>query len=281
MDAPAVEDETRTSRAESHMSSRAKVFLVTGGAQGIGFAVASRLVRDGWRGVMSDVKEGVVDIGRRVAAAEGVSEDRVVGCIADTGDEDATTAAYDLVMRTHGRLDCVVANAGTGTPYRDVADLDPAEFDRVLRTNLRGVFLTVRAGAAIMRRSRSGSIVTISSVMWQRPVAGEAAYNASKAGIVALTHAVALEMAPYGVRVNSIAPGAVLTEMHLEDARIRADETGTSLESVLAGDAREIPLGRIGDPEDIAAVVAFLASDDAAFVTGATIDVNGGYVMRF
>lgn len=255
--------------------------LITGAAAGVGAGVARRLARDSWRCQLVDIRESVHETASRIAEESGLGVDSIFATVADVSDADAVERSVAESVARFGGLDVAVANAGVGSDFADVVDISVEEFDRIVRVNLRGTFLTCRAAGRVMRSTGHGSIVTISSVMWERAVPGEAAYNATKAGIVAFTQSLALEMAPYGIRVNCIAPGAMATEMHWEDARRRAARDQVPYEQVLASDLDEIPLRRFGTGDDIGGVIAFLASDDASYITGQVIDVNGGLMTRF
>ena len=151
---------------------------------------------------------------------------------------------------------------------------------KIVDVNYRGVFLTCKYAGRVMREQGSGNIITVSSIFGQEPYPRVAAYSGSKAGVIALTLAFALEMAPHNVRVNTIAPGYMATEMQWEGLRQRADHAGISFEEERQRVWDLVPLGRHGTPEDMGALVAFLASDDAAYITGVTLGLAGGVVRR-
>jgi NAD(P)-dependent dehydrogenase (short-subunit alcohol dehydrogenase family) len=183
----------------------------------------------------------------------------------------------DRAVNAIGGVDVLVNNAGIGGPDTDIADTSLAEFRRVLDVNLTGTFLMCRAAATVMIGQGSGGvIVNVGSVFGQQGVAGGAGYCASKAGVALLTHSLALELAPYGIRANTIAPGNMATEMHWDELRSRAARSGTTFDEQVAMVRSVIPLGRHGTGGDIAGVVAWLVSPDAGYVTGQTIGVNGG-----
>jgi NAD(P)-dependent dehydrogenase (short-subunit alcohol dehydrogenase family) len=206
---------------------------------------------------------------------------RLAGALPVVGDvSDAAWVAGSVpeVIDRLGGLDLLVNNAGVGGPSTAVVDTSVQEFRRVIEVNLVGVFLMAKACAPALVGS-GGSIVNLGSIFGQQGVAGGAGYSASKGGVTLLTHSLALELAPHGVRVNTVAPGNMHTEMHLEDLRVHAAERGTSLEEEVERVRASVPLGRHGTPKDIAGAVVWLASPDASYVTGQTIGVNGGVLL--
>jgi NAD(P)-dependent dehydrogenase (short-subunit alcohol dehydrogenase family) len=247
-----------------------KTAVVTGGANGIGLGVARRLAAEGAAVWIADVDPNV----REMAASFGGE-----GIRCDVTDSAAVDAVVADVLARHGRLDVMVANAGIGGGAR-VADLSDDLFRRLLTTNLDGVFHACRAAARAMERQRSGSIVTVSSVFGRDAPAGSAAYGAAKAGVIAVTQALARELAPSGVRVNAVCPGHIMTDLYVAAVGRRAGASGRSAEAVFAEELGAVPLGRFGTPDDVAAVVAFLASDDAGYLTGQAINIDGGLQMR-
>ena len=245
------------------MSGEATVALVTGAGRGIGASVAARLARDGASVVVADVDEGAA---AAVAAAIGQP---AVPLQLDVRDRASFAAAVQLAVDELGRLDVVVNNAAL-TISRPFFEIDDAEWDDVLAVNLRGVFLGCQLAGAHMREQGRGRIVNLTSLAGQQGSTVKGAhYAASKAGILALTKSAARELAPYGVTVNAVAPAAI--EGPLVDA-LSADTRAALTDS--------IPVGRLGRPDEVAAVVSYLVSEEAAYVTGATFDVNGGAFMR-
>ena len=227
-----------------------RVALVTGGARGIGEAIARRLRDDGATVVVGDIVPGA-DIELDVRAATSFET-----VVAET-------------IQQHGSLDILVNNAAVAI-QRPFFEIDEAEWDEVLAVNLRGVFLGCRTAGRVMRDQGSGRIVNLSSLAGQAgSLVNGAHYSASKAGILALTKVVARELAPHGVTVNAVAPAAI-------DGPVMTTLPAEQVEGL----ARSVPVGRLGTAEEVAALVAFLASDEAAFITGATFDVNGGLLMR-
>lgn len=253
--------------------------LVTGAARGLGEGIARRLLQDGWAVLLTDITSEVSATAATLARESGVPEGRAVGLVADVANEAQVEHAIATALSTFGRLDLAVANAGIGGKEVDLIDLDPAEFDRIVSINLKGVYLTARAAGRIMREAREGVIVTISSIFGVQPYPRTAIYSATKAGVIALTRAFSLEMAPYNVRVNTIAPGYMATEMQWEGLRARAAQAGITFEEERQRVWEKVPLSRHGTPEEVGGVVAFLASADAAYITGATIGVHGGVIF--
>jgi len=248
-----------------------KVALVTGGGGAIGAAAAERLSGEGARVVVVDLDAERAEA--TTAALSGAGGD-AVAVVADVGDSAEAASAIELAVSRFGRLDVVFNNAGISGAPGPVYDLEVAEFDEVLRVNLRGVFLVLRASLrAMIAGGGGGAIVNMSSSMagWD-VLAGGSAYAASKHGVLGLTRTAALDAAPYGIRVNAVCPGVVETPLGIPDL---AD--GTSGRDRFAA---RIPLRRVGEPADVAAVVAFLASDDARHVTGASFLIDGGQTLQ-
>jgi len=244
-----------------------RVAIVTGGARGLGRGIAARLVRDGWAVVAADVREPEGD--------DGVD---TVAC--DVSNEGDVAAVVAHVIDRYGRLDALVNNAGIGGPSTTVADTDAYEFQRVLEVNLLGPFLVSRAAIPHLIAAGPGSaIVNIGSIFGQSGVARGAAYCASKGGIELLTQSLALELAPHGIRVNTVAPGNMLTDMHWEEIVLRAEEAGVDPDTMREQIRSSVPLGRHGTADDIAGAIAWLVGDDASYVTGQTISVNGGVLL--
>ena len=240
---------------------RGRAALVTGGGRGIGREIALELARAG-----ADVAVNYyLEPERAAATAADISAlgVRVAVIPGDVGDADDARRMIDEVVTRFGRIDILVNNAGTQTwaPFLEVTE---SEWDLVIRTNLTGCFLCTQAAARQMR-STGGVIVNIGSGCNKVPFPGLAAYTASKGGIEMLTRVAAVELGPYRIRVNCVAPGAV----EVERTRLESDDYAGTWGAVT-------PLGRIGEPADVARVVRFLASDDSAFVTGQTLWVDGG-----
>lgn len=250
------------------MPRSSRVVIVTGAAQGLGQAVCQRLAAEGWIVIGADV--------RSVGAPTSCTDD----VLCDVSDEASVADLMGGVIQRHGRLDAVVNNAGIGGPSDAVVDLDLEAFQQVLDVNLLGTFLVSRAAIPHLIDSAPGSaIVNFGSLFGQQGVDHGAAYCASKGAVTLLTHSLALEMAPLGIRVNTIAPGNMRTQMHLAEIDYRAREGGVSPTAMEETVRQGIPLGRHGTGEDIAGTVSWLLSPDSAYVTGQTISVNGGVLL--
>ncbi|TMJ22906.1 MAG: SDR family oxidoreductase [Alphaproteobacteria bacterium] len=239
--------------------------IVTGAAQGIGRAVALRLAAPGVQLALWDVKSDAVAETAKLCREKGAA---ARAHTVDVGDAAAVEAAVSTFERERGKPDGLVNNAGI-FPRARALDMDLAQWGEVLRVNLTGTFVAARAVAARMKDSGGGAIVNTASGRALAGAANGAHYSASKAGIIALTKSLALDWAAYGIRVNCIIPG-------LTDTAQPRVEMGDN--ELYAAGAR-IPMGRIGRPEDIAAVVAFLLSDDAGYMTGQSVAANGGAIM--
>ncbi len=252
--------------------------IVTGAARGLGERVAERLVRDGSPVALVDVSAAIEEAAARLGLLhEGAQTLALVG---DVSDERFCDAAVSATVSAFGGVDVLVNLAGIGGPGTPVTETSAADFRRVLEVNLVGTFLMSRSVARQFARQGGGrAIVNTSSILAQQAVMGDSGYAASKAGVALLGQVLALELAPLGVRVNTISPGNMATEMHFDYVRALAHERGTSFEEELEAVRRTIPLGRHGTGDDIAGAVAWLISDDAAYVTGQTIGVNGGVLL--
>lgn len=250
------------------MSFQGKTVIVTGAAKGIGRAIAARFAAEGARVVLADIDaaEGEAAAGAMRGSAHAA---RFLAC--DIGSSAAVAAFLDDVMAAEGRVDVLVNNAGI-IDSADFLDLAEADFDRVLRTNLKGAFLM---GQAVSRRmvtqvkagAAPGAIVNMSSVNAEFALPDHVAYSISKGGIAQLTKAMAISLAPHGIRVNAIGPGSIMTAML---------ETVMTDPSARRRILSRTPLGRLGSPEEIANVAVFLASDQASYITGQTIFADGG-----
>jgi NAD(P)-dependent dehydrogenase (short-subunit alcohol dehydrogenase family) len=244
-----------------------RVAIVTGAAQGIGRGIAERLSHEGAQVVVADIDR---QRGQQTADTLAEGGERSLFVYTDVTDETAVADLVNETLRIFGRVDILVNNAG-GAPRRAFTDLSIADWRGLLDLNLTSIFLCCQQALPHLRKNTGASIVNIASLHAYLTVQGLSAYAAAKGGVVALTRSMALEFAP-AVRVNAIAPGVIETEAWFK-----------SVEDVEAARQHRLkfhPLGRLGQPADIAAGVAFLAGEDAAFITGVTLSVDGGLTTQ-
>ena len=241
-----------------------KVALVTGAASGIGLAIARKFAESGATVIVADIneasaKEAAADIG-----------DTAFGAAADVSDPDSMTALVENVLREHGRLDIAVNNAGIGGDSAPTGEYPLDAWRKVISVNLDGVFYSMRAEIPALLTSGGGSIINIGSILSSVGFAQSSAYVAAKHGVVGLTKSAAIEYATSGIRVNAVGPGFIETPL-LSDPKNA---------ELVKGIAALHPVQRLGQPEEIAALVAFLASDDASFITGSYYTADGGYTAQ-
>ena len=238
-----------------------KIAIVTGGGQGIGRAIAEKLAGEGATVVVADLAEQNAN-----QTAEGLPG--AVAMRVDVTDRQGVQAMADQVMQLFGRVDVLVNNAGwdKASPF---VDSEPDDWDRAIAVNLYGVLHTCKAVLPIMAAQGSGAVVNLGSDAGRVGSSGEAVYSAAKGGVIAFTKSLAREMARHQIRVNCVCPGPT-------DTALFASFAGPKLREALT---KAIPFRRLGQPADVANVVAFLASDEAAFVTGQTVSVSGGLTM--
>ena len=249
------------------MSSTGRVAVVTGAARGIGAATARRLAADGLAVALFDLDEaGAAETAAAITDGGG----RALALVVDVADADAVAAAVDRVAAELGPPTVLVNNAGV-TRDNLLFKLSEADWDTVMGVHLRGAFLVTRAVQRHMVDAGWGRVVSLSSVsaLGNR---GQANYAAAKAGLQGFTKTVALELGRYGVTANAIGPGFIETEM----TRATAQRLGVPFDEFVAAAAKQIPVGRVGQPEDVANIVGFLVSDEAGFVSGQVIYVAGG-----
>lgn len=250
----------------------AKVALVTGAGSGIGRAAALALAKDGYSigalGRTKDELDAVVD------ELKSMGSDAVT-LVADVSLEDQMDAAVSHLVKTFGRLDVVVANAGINGVWAPIEDLKPDEWDQTININLRGTYLTIHKAVPQMK-SAGGAIIIISSINGTRTFTspGATAYSVTKAGQLAMTQQLALELARYGIRVNAVCPGAIDTEIN-DNTQIR-DKHQTAIPVEWPEGSIPVSDGRPGTSEDVADLIAFLASDKSRHVTGTPVWIDGG-----
>lgn len=265
-----------------------KVALVTGSSKerGIGRAIACRLAADGadvvvadlcgdrgegdkiWAGLQARVTE--IEAAGRKSLALGV----------DITDEKSVNEMIKAIKDTFGRLDIVCNNAGAAFAMNLSYMISPADWRKMIDINLTGTFMVSRAAAQWMTRLKNGGCI-INTASWRgfAPYPFMAAYCAAKAGVISLTEVMALELAAQNIRVNAICPGKVDTDMERWAWELKANAFGKKLEDIVAEETKKVPLGRIATPEDVAGLVAFLASDEASYITGQAISYTGGMTL--
>lgn len=239
-----------------------KIAIVTGGARGIGKAIAKRLARDG-------VNVAIVDLNSK-ALRGTVTELKgsgmiAIGIVTDISKAEGAELMVKRTLERFGKIDILVNNAGITGRVAPIHELREDEWDEVLNVDLKGVFLSSRVVVPVMIQQRAGNIVNIASVAGKEGNARMIPYSAAKGGVIALTKALAEELVPYGIRVNSIAPALISTEL-------LNDWPPDQIRKL----TQKIPMGRLGRPEEVANVVGFLVSDEASFITGTCLSVDGG-----
>jgi 3-oxoacyl-[acyl-carrier protein] reductase len=240
-----------------------KVAIVTGSAKGIGEAIALRFGKEGARVVVTDING---DDAKKVAEAIVAEGGNAFAITADISNEAQVNALFDQTLATYGTVDVLVNNAGLISPMKHFLEADKAWWDMIIGVNLTGTFLCCHRAAHIMAKKGSGSIINMSSGGATKAHRAFVAYDATKGGIEAMTRALALDLGPYGIRVNTLVPGSIDTT--------GIDEAGRKLRGT------NVPLGRIGEPNDMTGAAMFLASDDSSYITGHRIVVDGGMLAQ-
>jgi NAD(P)-dependent dehydrogenase (short-subunit alcohol dehydrogenase family) len=244
---------------------KGKVAIVTGASSGIGRATALRFAAEGAQLIINDIDAPRLETLRAVIAAAGAEVRAAVGDVSKS--EDAA-AMVEMAVAAFGRLDVLVANAGI-IPEMDLATATAEDFDHVMAIDGRGMFLSCKFAAAAMLKTGGGSIVCLSSISGEAGQKRQAVYGPAKFVASGITKHLAVELAAQGIRVNAVAPGTIGTA----GLRKMSDE-------YIAGVTAAHPIGRIGEPEEVAAAILFLASDEASFITGAVLPVDGGYLAQ-
>ncbi len=259
------------------MRLRDKVAVVTGSSKGIGWAIAIALAREG-----CDVVVNGSDVEAMKSVVEEITklDRRALSIVANVSDSTQASGIMDECVRTFGKIDILVNNAGgsmgsaSKIPPKVLSDVTEDAWDLVIDVNLKGVFLCTRAALRYMKEQKSGKIVTISSMAARfGDLQTSPHYSAAKAGVLGLMRHVAKDVGRYGITANCICPGYIMSGPRVERLWQERRDTGKA-EAMLS----QIALGRVGRPEEVAGVVVFLCSDEASYITGATIDVNGGFV---
>ena len=255
-----------------------KIAIVTGAAQGLGEHLAQRLVKEGASVALWDISDTVLKTAEKIAAEfPGQASGYVVNVIQEKEVDDT---AQDVVKK-YGRLDIMVANAGIVRAY-EITDFPLAEWQQTIEVNLTGYFLCARTAARIMKKQKSGAIIEINSKSGKKGSYKNCAYAASKFGGIGLTQSIALDLAPYGVRVNAVCPGNLLDSPLWVNSLFDqyAKKWGISKEEVRKKYIDQVPMGRSCAYEDVANAVVFLAGEQSSYMTGQAINVTGGQEMR-
>jgi NAD(P)-dependent dehydrogenase (short-subunit alcohol dehydrogenase family) len=253
-----------------NISFEEKVALVTGGASGLGLATAKAFAESGASVALADWNEDAVQAAAQELTAQG---HKAIAIRCDVADDAQVDAMVKQTVATFGRLDAAYNNAGVQNVLAETADTTREDYDRVMGINLRGEWSCMKFELQLMRKQGSGAIVNCSSLGGLVGGAERGIYHAAKHGVLGFTKSAALEYATRGIRVNAICPGLIWTPMA---AQMVAAGQGDALETM----EKNVPMGRVGRPEEIANAVLWLCSDAASYVTGQSISVDGGFVMR-
>ena len=250
-----------------------QIAVVTGTAQGLGLGIAEQLATDGAEVFLTDVRLDKAQAASDRLGAQGL---RTHAGLLDVTDSAGVDGFFESLVAEHGRVDLLVNNAGMGQDVQPTIEVSDEEWARVIDINLTGTFRTCRAAGRVMERQESGAIVNLASINAHSPAALVASYNAAKAAVLSLTKTLAMELAPYGVRVNAVSPGPVYTAFNRKVMAQRSVTLGLGADDMVERVRKAIPLGRWGEPADIAQAVSFLLSPAASWITGEVLQVNGG-----
>lgn len=248
-----------------------KVCIVTGGGSGIGRATALLFAKEGAHVIVADKNR---DAAAKVAGECAVGNRKAMALAADVSRGDDVKRMIDETVKAHGRLDVIVNNAGYGT-FGTVVDIEEAEWDALMAVNVRGVFLCCKHAIIAMKKTGGGTIVNVASVVAAIGIRNRAAYVASKGAVAALTRAISLDHVAEGIRCNAIAPGTIDTPYY-DDVMARAPDKAAFRKGL---EGRQ-PVGRLGTPEEIAAGILFLASDESGFAHGTILTIDGGFTAQ-
>jgi NAD(P)-dependent dehydrogenase (short-subunit alcohol dehydrogenase family) len=255
-----------------------RVALVTGAAKGLGAGIALRLAEDGATLICADVLDAGPVVERLAQSLAMPGHEAVVLDVSETAAVERVVAG---ALERHGHIDVLVNNAAIAHTVRPVLELDDDTIKRVFAVNVGGTIACSRAVGRAMRERGRGRIINIASQVGRSPWPGHGAYSASKAAVIALTQAMGLELAASGVYVNCICPGTMATDQMRGGFTDTAEQLGRDVEELIAEKAASMPMGRMGTPRDAGAMVAWLASDDASFTTGAIFNLTGGESVAF
>jgi len=256
-----------------------KVVLITGGAQGLGEAISERFAKEGAIAIVADINEdGAKTTAERIGVECGT---RTLGIRMNVTDDFEVNSIMEMIERDFGRLDVMISNAGILKAY-ELTEFPVSEWRQVIEVNLIGYMICCKHACQIMQKQKSGSIIQINSKSGKKGSFKNSAYAASKFGGIGLTQSLALEMAPYGVRVNAVCPGNLLDGTLWKESLFEqyARTQNLTVDQVKQKYLDQVPLGRGCSYEDVANVVTFLASDDASYMTGQAINVTGGQEMK-
>ncbi|MFW9889619.1 MAG: SDR family NAD(P)-dependent oxidoreductase [Candidatus Thorarchaeota archaeon] len=247
-----------------------RVAVITGGASGIGKAIAELFAKEGARVVVSDIQD---EPGQKLANSLG---ENTVFIHANVSMESDVKRLIEYAADTYGRLDCIVNNAGMGGVSGEIESIPVEDFDRSIAILLRGVFLGMKHAAPVMKKQGGGNIINMASIAGLRGISQNHPYSAAKAAVIQLTRTVAMELAYYKIRVNSICPGSIVTSIFGASKGMSSAESAKTYDNLTRLFEKAQPIRRAGLPEDIARAALWLASDDSSFVTGHALVVDGG-----